>query len=102
VEEIIQLVTKTYGLVGLLLVAPIVAVVYQWKQNNKLHAEVIKATQESTEAQKQRVADAQAISNKLLDVVSEQSALNKETNIALDQVRELLMFLSKSHRSPKT
>jgi hypothetical protein len=97
-EELIQVIVKSYGIVGILFMAPMVAVVYLWRHNNKLQGEVVLATQAATRAQEQRVTDAQSTSHKLLEVLSEQSALNKETNIALDQVRELLMYLSKSNR----
>ena len=93
-EELLQLIAKTYGLVGLLIVAPFVATVYLWKQNAKLHAEVVFATQAATKATEQRVTDAQQITTKIIALVEEQAGLNKETNIALDQVRELLMTIS--------
>ena len=93
-EELLQLIAKTYGMVGILILAPLVALVYVWRQNLKLHEEVVTATQQATKATEQRVTDAQQITTKIIALVEEQAGLNKETNIALDQVRELLMNIT--------
>ena len=44
-------------------------------------------------AQQQRVSDAQKIAEKLLDVVSEQNGLNKETNMTLDRIGDMFNSL---------
>lgn len=85
-EEIITLIAKTYGLVGLLLAAPLVACVFLWRENKALHKEVVTAKGEATEAQKQRVADAQAVTGKLLEMTKEQASLNMETNVVLERL----------------
>lgn len=99
-EELINLVVKTYGLVGFVLLAPYVALVYMWRQNVKLNADLVAygeklamAKEGVTAAQAQRVVDAQQTATKMMELVSEQSGLNKETNITLDQLRELLMMM---------
>jgi hypothetical protein len=104
VEELFTLVAKTYGLVGLLILFPFVACYFIWRENKRLTGVIERNAQETAkrvqecndkiiEAQKQRVADAQAITSKLVEMVSEQSALNKETNLALDRISEILSGL---------
>lgn len=82
-DELVQLVFKTYGLIGLFLIAPVVGISYLWRRNNKLDADM-------SRIQESRVKDAKDVSDKLMEIVIEQASLNKETNMALDQVRELL------------
>ena len=100
-EELILLVQKTYGLAGVLLLSPLLATIALWRANASLHkdliktqeqarAEVVKATETATEAQKQRVKDAQDINLKLIEVVKEQTALNTETNLALERIGDVL------------
>lgn len=90
-EELVQLVIKTYGLVGLFLLAPMVAIVYLWRRNNKLDADM-------SRIQELRVEDAKSVSAKMMEIVVEQAGLNKETNMALDQVRELLGKITTTSR----
>lgn len=89
-EEILLLVQKTYGLVGVFLVAPVLALVVVWRQNLLLQRETLKAKNEVVEAQKQRVKDAQDISSRLIDLVQEQTGLNTETNLALERIGDAL------------
>ena len=96
-EEIIQLILKTYGVLGIFLLLPLGASYLLWKENKALtkqlqtnHEDAAKKIQECNdriiEAHKARVVDGQAINNKLVDMVSEQSSLNKETILALDKL----------------
>ena len=89
-EEIFLLISKTYGIAGLILLSPFVGLGLMYRQNIRLQGDVVKATKENVESQKQRVKDAQDISNKLLEVVKEQSSLNTETNIALERIGDAL------------
>jgi len=84
VDELVQLIAKTYGIAGLIMLSPFVMLGYVWKNNVKLHDQVSKV-------QEARVNDAKAMSDRMLELVGEQAGLNKETNIVLDQVRDLLM-----------
>jgi Tfp pilus assembly protein PilW len=93
-QEVTELIFKTYGLVGLFLIAPVVGLVYLWRRNNKLDADM-------SRIQESRVSDAKAVSDKLMEIVIEQAGLNKETNIALDQVRELLSKITTTTRRPQ-
>jgi len=118
--ELLDLIYKSYGLIGLLIAAPFVASVYLWKDNIKLRsdtalqlAELNKLRIADTEkfaislsavndkivkAQEQRVIDAQSITTKLVDIISEQSAMNRETNLALERVGDFLA--SNQNHSP--
>lgn len=89
-EEIIVLVQKSYGLLGVFLVLPLVAVIVVWRQNVKLQDKVLKAHEDTTDAHKQRVKDAQEINVKLIDVLKEQTGLNIETNLALERIGDAL------------
>lgn len=101
-EELIQLIAKTYGIAGLIMLSPFILLGYVWKSNQKLHAQVAKVQEERALAvekvQEARVNDAKAMSEKMLVLVEEQAGLNKETNIALDQVRDLLMKVTSQPR----
>jgi hypothetical protein len=82
-DELIKSVLQSYGLVGVILAAPLVGLVYVWKDNKALQEQVV-------EAQKQRVADAQQVADKLITMIQEQAGLAKETNIALDRLGNML------------
>lgn len=104
-DELISLITKTWGIAGILLAAPFLAVWVLWRNNAKLNTQLVRAVEESkkelnaanekvAKVQEQRVTDAQAVTSKMMQVVSEQSALNKETNIVLDRVGDSLSVLA--------
>lgn len=105
-EDLVTLIVKTYGLVGAILLSPFIAVYFLWKE--------LKATRESTLAQRntdtdkfnntinslserlikvqeQRVADVSSISEKMMVIISEQSAVSRETNMALERVGDFLV-----------
>ncbi len=89
-EELILLMQKTYGLAGLLIIAPFVALYFLFRQNLRLHHDISVANEKTNEVQKQRVQDAQSVNEKLMEIIKEQSALNTETNIALDRIGDAL------------
>lgn len=82
-EELLLLIQKTYGLIGLFLVMPVLAAIALWRQNVKLQKDV-------AEAQKLRVKDAQDINAKLIDIVKEQTGLSTETNLALERIGDAM------------
>lgn len=92
-DELFQLFAKTYGIAGLLVLAPFIGIFYLWRQNVKLHKSV-------GDVQEKRIEDAKAISTKLMEIVEEQGAQNRESNIALDQVRDLLMRITVQKDKP--
>jgi hypothetical protein len=93
-DELIQLIARTYGIVGLLILAPIIAVIFLYKDNRRIHhdheALMVDWELRVAKVQEQRVQDAQAITNKLVEIVSEQSALSRETNIALERISGIM------------
>jgi hypothetical protein len=89
-EELIKAFEQTYGLIGLLMAAPALALFYVWKDNRRLEKELQKAGERTVEAYKLRVEDAQKVTDKLTVLMSEQSSLNKETNLVLERISELM------------
>ena len=88
-EDLLQLIVKTYGLAGLIMLSPFIAVVFLWRHN-------ISQAKEIARINEQRVQDSKAISDKLMVIVGEQSGLNKETNMALERVGDMMSVLSQS------
>lgn len=98
-EELIQLITKTYGIAGLIMLSPFVAVVFLWRHNLKLQDKL-------ETSQEKRIKDARDVSDRLIKVAENQSSLSKETNMALENVGDALSLLSvrrlgESHAIPK-
>lgn len=94
-EELLNLILKTYGLVGVLILLPAIACVFLFRQNRELHAEVVAQTNLALEAQKDRtkdqqvrVADTERMMEKLLEIVREQTALNTEINGVLTRLSD--------------
>lgn len=105
VDDVIALITKTYGLVGLLILAPIFACYLLWRQNQTLHDEAKKDADNTAKAiaeasnrvvatTEQRVKDTKELADKLIAMSSEHAALVRENNLALDEVSKLLRDLS--------
>lgn len=90
-EEVIQLIAKTYGIAGLIMLSPFVAVVFVWRHS-------ILQGKELSRINEQRVVEARAIIDKLIIIVGEQSALNKETNIALERVGDMMSIMTSQQR----
>lgn len=108
-DELLDLLLKTYGIAGFLVLLPAVAAWLFWKQNNKLHAEVVQQMTVALEAQKQRVedqaarvADTERMMAKLLEIVREQTALNTETNSILARLSESVDKLERHALSDRT
>ncbi len=101
-NDFIELIQKTYGLAGILTLIPALAatVLYRdGRRKEKEHEKEIRLLNQASEEklerlQNQRVSDAQAISTKLVGIVSDQSSLNKETNLALGRISETMTHLN--------
>lgn len=92
-EELLALILKTYGVAGILIVAPMIAVVFLWRGNNALQAQVVAhaalvsaAEKARGDDQSKRVADTERMAGKLLVVVKEQTALGVEQNALLERL----------------
>lgn len=102
-EELFNLVLKSYGIVGILILLPAAAAFVLWKQNERLHAEVVAQTTLALEAQKDRtkdqqarVADTERMMEKVVEIVREQTALNTEINGVLSRLGESVDKLERS------
>lgn len=92
-EDLLALIMKTYGIAGLLIVAPLIAVVFLWQNNKDLHTQVVAqaalvaaAEKSRGDDQSKRVADTERMAEKLLAVVKEQTALGVESNSLLERL----------------
>jgi C4-dicarboxylate-specific signal transduction histidine kinase len=98
VEELVQAIVKSYGIIGLFMLAPIIASVYLWLDNKRLNDKMQTISQQASErieaAVSKRVEDAQSITNKLVEMIHEQSSLNKETNLALDRIGDMVSMMN--------
>jgi single-stranded DNA-specific DHH superfamily exonuclease len=89
-EDLAQLVIKTYGIAGLIMISPFIAVVFLWRH---CVSQAKEQAAEISRINEQRVAELKATTEKLVALISEQSALNKETNMALERVGDVLLHL---------
>ncbi len=101
-EDLFQLVLKSYGIVGILLLLPVAACVVLWKQNLVLHAEVVAQSAIALDAQRQRstdqsarVKDNERMTERLMDIIKEQTELNTEINGVLSRVVETVERLER-------
>lgn len=110
--ELVELISRTYGIVGLLILAPFASTVYLWmyivrtrdamlaqstefiRQMSELNQlridDMSRASSQVSSVQEKRVSDAQEVVNKLITTVSEQTAMNAETNLAIERVGDFL------------
>ena len=101
-EELLQLVWKSYGLVGFLILLPVVACVFLWRQNLALQKNVMEQAGVALDVQKQRssdhakrLSDYERMMETLVKLVREQTALNAETNSVLGRVSETVERLER-------
>lgn len=101
-EELFTLIAKSYGLVGLVLLSPFVAMVFLWRNNQELHKELAAANEKIGAVKDQRVEDAKEVAASLLKMTAEHAALSKETNMALERVGDLLTVMQNSRYSGRS
>lgn len=111
-EAIVELILKTYGIAGLIMISPAIAAVALWRhsvtvqtEHDKALAEVNKLRIEDAEkhaallaaandkvvkAQEQRVQDANSVRDKLVDLMTQQTAASQDVYTALDRVCDFL------------
>jgi predicted sugar kinase len=103
-EEVIQLVIKSYGIVGLVMISPFVAMIALWKAYEKVRGELQAANEKISATQDKRVEDAKEVATKLLTMTAEHASLGKETNMALDRVSDMLTVMQNARfagRAPR-
>lgn len=109
-DELINAIVKSYGIIGLLMIAPIVAAVYLWKDNVRLNKALQELAQKYTDsidamgqrvvaAQEKRVEDSKGISTMLMGMVGEHAAQAKEQTLALDRVGDMVAMLNAQFNS---
>jgi hypothetical protein len=103
VEEIIQLIVKTYGLAGVFLLLPLGMCILLWRDGKDLRKQLQTNYDDAArkiqtcndriiEAHKLRVQDSQAVSSQLILMVNEQTELNKDSVLALDKLGDRLVL----------
>lgn len=103
-EELIQAVLKSYGLVGVFMVSPVAATVYLWRENTRLNnklqdmAERFSTQMDSmgqrvVAAQEKRIEDSARITVQLIQMVSESVGSAKDTAVALDRVGDMVSMV---------
>jgi hypothetical protein len=93
VEDLLQLILKTYGVAGIIMLSPFAAVWILWKANEKLRTEIQSANDKVSAVQDKRVDDAKEVASKLLAMAKEHAALATETNAALDRVGDMMSMI---------
>lgn len=104
-EELVQLIVKTYGIVGIILLTPTVGCVFLWRHyihKERLHSESEKQWSEKIEQlgkghsekieslQQKRIDDVKALSDAVQKIATEQSGMNRETNMLMERINETL------------
>jgi predicted sugar kinase len=93
VEELFQLIIKSYGLLGLVMLSPFVALKFMWSHAKDLQKDLKAANERINETHSRRVEDSKEIADKLMEMIKEHAELSKETNIALERVGDMLSVL---------
>lgn len=97
-ENIVELIIKSYGVIGLILVSPLVAMKFLWNHNQQLQKDLQAANDKVVEVSNKRTEDAKAIAEKLMEMAGEHAGLTKETNMALDRVGDTLTLIANQDR----
>jgi hypothetical protein len=110
-DELIQSITKSYGLIGVFMISPMVATVYLWADNKRLNKKLIDQAISFSQrveeiggrvvdAQTQRVKDAQSITDKMVGILVENTSHTKELYISVDRLGDLLSQALVSMHAP--
>jgi len=101
-EELIQLITKTYGIVGLIMMSPFIGLVYVWRHSHKVQEDADKKNTELqlkiNEVNEKRVSDFKEVSERLIKVISSSTSTSNETNLLLERLGD---YLSSAMQSKK-
>ena len=110
-EELVQLIVKTYGIVGIILLTPTVACIFLWRHyvsvteghtgHGKVWGDKLQALADSNAAkievlQQKRIDDVRALGDAVLRIAIEQAAMNKETNMLMERINETLQAVISS------
>lgn len=103
--ELLNAIVKSYGLIGIFMLTPVVACVFLWRDNVRLNKEIKQLVEKHSEsidevgkrvaaAHEKRVEDSQKLNTELVKLVAEHSASAKETTLALDRVGDMVSMLN--------
>jgi hypothetical protein len=103
-DELIQAVLKSYGLVGVFMVSPVAATVYLWLENRRLNTkmqdmsekfsnQIDSMGQRVVAAQDKRIEDSARITTQLVQMVTESVGSAKDTAVALDRVGDMVSMV---------
>ena len=103
-EDLIQAVVKSYGLVGVFMVSPVVSTVYLWIENRRLNTKMQDMAEKFTTqidsmgqrvvaAQDKRIEDSARITTQLVQMVTESVGSAKDTAVALDRVGDMVSMV---------
>jgi len=93
VDELLKLIMNTYGIVGLIILSPLVALKFMWEHSKDLQKQLQAANERVNETHSRRVEDAKEVGGKLMEMIGEHAELSKETNMALERVGDMLSVL---------
>ena len=104
-EELIHAIVKSYGIIGLFMAAPLVAVVWLWRDNVRLNNEMRLMAAEYAKqidamgqrvvaAQEKRVDDSHNLNTQLVEMIAEHAASAKESTLALDRIGDMVSMLN--------
>lgn len=111
-EDLVNAVIKSYGLVGLIIIVPMVAVVWLWRDNVRLNDKMREMQNEHSKlvdqlgqrvaaAQEKRVDDSHGITTKLVEMIAEHTAAAEKTNLALDRIGDMVSMLNAQQTSSR-
>lgn len=95
-EQLFELIFKSYGIVGLIIISPLVALKFMWTHLKEVQVQLQTANERVNETHSRRVEDAKEIAGKLMAMIAEHAELSKETNMALEKVGDMLTVLQNS------
>jgi hypothetical protein len=93
-ESILDLIVKSYGIVGVILISPILAMKYLWNHNQSLQEKLQAANDKVAATESKRTDDAKEIAKTLISMAAEHAGLAKETNLALDRLGDTLTLIT--------
>jgi hypothetical protein len=103
-EELVQAIFKSYGLIGLFMISPVVATVYLWIDNKRLNnkiqdqaekfaSQIDSMGQRVVATQDKRIDDSAKITSQLVQMVTESVGSAKDTAVALDRVGDMVSMV---------
>lgn len=97
-DHLLDLVVRTYGIVGIIILAPYFACGFMWRE---IRAQAVKIEDKNkelldklTDLQNKRLDDAKHLATKMADVSQAQSLSSSETNMTLQRISDIISELT--------